>query len=195
MWKKIIYKGIEFLVCEDGSTRTCAYDITYKDGRVFHYPEREITYYKDHGGYMISCLGRTINGKQVKVNIKQHRLVAMAFLPNPQNLPQVNHKDEDKTNNRVENLEWCNERYNTNYGTGIERARQKKLNKGSKLMPAKQVVQMDKDGNIIKYYASICEAARETGIEHSCICRCCSGSRNTKTAGGFKWSYLYPKYN
>lgn len=190
MWKKIYYKGLELLVCDDGRTRACAFDRTYKDGRVFHYPEREIKYYKDHGGYMISCLGRTINGKEVKVNIKQHRLVAIAFLPNPQNLPQVNHKDEDKTNNRVENLEWCDENYNTNYGTGKERARQKKFNKGSKLMPEKQVLQINKDGNIIKQYASIREAARETGIEHSCICRCCTGSRNTKTAGGFKWAYL-----
>lgn len=190
MWKKIFYKGIELLVCDDGRTRACAFDRTYKDGRVFHYPEKEVTYYKDHGGYLTSCLGRTINGKQVKVNIKQHRLVAIAFLPNPQNLPQVNHKNEDKTDNRVENLEWCDDRYNVNYGTRNQRANKKKYNRGSKLMPERPVVQMDMEGKVIKEYLSIREATRETGVEHSCICRCCTGERNAKSAGGFKWSYL-----
>lgn len=72
---------------------------------------------KDKMGYMIVCLRK----QGYKGNKKVHRLVAEAFIPNPDNLPQVNHKDEDKTNNNVENLEWCDCRYNINYGTVIER--------------------------------------------------------------------------
>lgn len=59
-----------------------------------------------------------------------HRLVAMAFIPNPDNLPQVNHKDENKLNNNVNNLEWCDNKYNTNYGTSIQRQIDTKLVKG-----------------------------------------------------------------
>ena len=61
---------------------------------------------------------------------KVHRLVAEAFIPNPDNLPMVNHKDEDKTNNNVDNLEWCTAKYNSNYGTAIERMINTKIERG-----------------------------------------------------------------
>lgn len=67
----------------------------------------------DKNGYQHITLKR---GKEL--SCKVHRLVARAFIPNPNNLPQVNHKDEDKTNNRVENLEWCTANYNTSYNNG-----------------------------------------------------------------------------
>lgn len=186
----IKYKGIAFIVSENGRTRIPAYEVSYIDGRVFHYPEKEVKWHKDRGGYMFARIHRTTNGIKTSINIKQHRLVAEAFIPNPNNLPQVNHKDEDKTNNRADNLEWCDDKYNVNYGTRTERDRQKKLNKGPEHKPATPVVQMDMNGNIIKEYPSISQATRETGIGDSCICRCCTGARNAKTAGGFKWSYL-----
>ena len=71
----------------------------------------------------------TRNG--VKSFVTIHRLVAIAFIPNPDNLPEVNHRDEDKTNNRVENLEWCSREYNASYGTVKERI--PKSNMGKKM--------------------------------------------------------------
>ena len=72
-------------------------------------------------GYLVVCFNR--NG--VKKNLRVHRLVAQAFIPNPLNYPIVNHKDECKTNNAVDNLEWCDVKYNDNYGTRNERLSQK----------------------------------------------------------------------
>lgn len=81
---------------------------------------------KDRYGYLTVTLN--CNGKSKTIKI--HRLVAQAFLPNPDNLPQVNHKDEVKSNNCVENLEWCDGKYNVNYGTRQERYRNTMLEKG-----------------------------------------------------------------
>ena len=67
-----------------------------------------------------------------------HRLVAQLFIPNPNNLPQVNHKDEDKTNNIVDNLEWCDSKYNNNYGTLQQRRIQTNINNGKYSEPIKR---------------------------------------------------------
>lgn len=107
-----------------------------------------------------------------------HRLVAECFTPNPDNLPQVNHIDEDKTNNDVSNLEWCDRKYNINYGTRNERVAEKQ---------SKPVLQYTLSGEFVKEYPSVSEVERQTGLKHSNICNCCNGK--LKTAYGFKWEY------
>lgn len=108
-----------------------------------------------------------------------HRLVASAFIPNPNNLPQVNHKNEIKTDNRVENLEWCTVSYNNTYGSRIEKVVAK---------TGKPVYQYDLDGNFIKKHNSVASAGREIGLKSTgSISDCCSGKN--ETAGGYKWSY------
>ena len=88
-----------------------------------------------------------------------HRLVAKAFIPNPDNLPEVNHKDEDKTNNNVANLEWCTKSHNCSYGTHIARVIEAR-NKNGGQNAEKIVLQCDLQGNVIKEWKSLMEAHR-----------------------------------
>lgn len=134
----------------------------------------------DKKGYKVIYLyDNSHNGKWHKV----HRLVAKTFIPNPDNLPQVNHKDEDKTNNCVDNLEWCNNYYNNHYGTRSKRAA---ISNRCCKTTSKSVYSVDKNGNI-KYYNSIGEAERITGLNHGNIVRTLKGK--TKRCGGYEWHY------
>ena len=112
-----------------------------------------------------------------------HRLVAEAFINNPDNLPCVNHKDENPTNNHVYNLEWCTNKYNTNYGTCIERIRETQLN-NPKL--SRKVYQYTLDGEFVKEWESTRECCRN-GFDQGGVSSCCRGER--KTYKGYRWSY------
>ncbi len=138
-------------------------------------PSRIISQHAGSSGYL--QVGLSKNGK-TKYELV-HRLVALAFVDNPDNLPQVNHKDECKTNNEASNLEWCNRKYNMNYGTVKQRI-------GAK--HKRRINQYDLNSNYIATYNSQQEAARQTGISNVSIFYCCSG--RTNQAGGYKWQYI-----
>ena len=130
-------------------------------------------FHLDKDGYQITSL---TGNDGIHRSMKVHRLVAMAFIPNPGNLPQVNHKNENKSDNNVENLEWCDGTYNINYGTALRRIALKKM---------KRVARYDLNGNYIDSFESAEEAIMKTGIRH--IRSVCTKKRNI--AGGYQWRY------
>ena len=130
-------------------------------------------------GYLRVQLWKNKKGKILLL----HRLVAMAFLDNSDNFPQCNHKDENKKNNCVENLEWCTVKYNNNYGTRNERAGNKTAEANSK-----PLLQINKFTNeVIREWKSTREVERKLGFNHSAISKCCLGKQ--KVHKGFKWQY------
>ena len=139
-----------------------------------------LTLYKDKDGYCIAVLSKEKKAFHKKV----HRLVAEAFLDNYSKDLQVNHKDENKENNNVSNLEMCTNKYNCNYGS-----RHTKL--------AFPIIQLDLKNNFIKEWISSREIERVLGFAHSAIINCCKGfdnkNINIKQAYGFKWKFKYER--
>ena len=158
IWKDIEgYEGL-YQVSNEGRVRS------------FHRNREKILKSSDNGtGYLM--VGLSLDKKYKKCLI--HRLVAKAFIPNPNNLLEVNHKDECKTNNSVENLEWCSSKYNNNYGSRTEKT-------------SKKVYQYTFSGTLVKIWSSAAECGRN-GYNLGHVASCCRGKE--KKHKGFKWSY------
>ena len=174
---------------------------------------------ENHPRYFISNFGRVFSKKSNKVmknrvvskngyqqitldnsQLLVHRLVAQAFIPNPNNLPCVNHKDENPGNNDFRNLEWCTYKYNSNYGTNPSRHSKKILDRYNndpdwksdcikrlaeiQKKKRKRVVQLDKFNNYLKTYESS-YATEKDGHLSVHVCDCANGKR--KTHHGYKW--------
>lgn len=171
--KKEIFKDIEgfeglYQVSNTGKVKSLDYRHTGK--------ERVLKQCKNKQGYFQLHLFKDGKCKLFRVN----RLVADAFIPNPENKPEVGHKDDVKTNNVVSNLYWTDHISNCNYGGRNERMKKNMTG------PYKSKRVICVETNII--YPSTIEAKRQTGINQSNICQCCRGK--LKTAGGFHWQYI-----
>lgn len=124
LWRDVSGYGGLYQVSNTGRVRKRAYAIMRSNGRKQSFKDKELKL-SDRSGYKVVWLCNDGVSKLCRV----HRLVAQAFIPNPNNLPFINHKDENPSNNRVENLEWCDNAYNINYGTCKYRMRNAKLGK------------------------------------------------------------------
>ena len=151
-------------------------------GRVksFHGKEKFLKLSKKENGYMSVSMYK--NGKEKRFYV--HRLVAHMFIQNNKNFSEINHVDENKENNFVTNLEWCNRSQNINHGTRNEKCSEKQKNNEKSI----KIVQM-KNFRITNIFSCCYEAERITGINHGNINKCCRG--NLKSAGKFIWKYLY----
>lgn len=134
----------------------------------------------DADGYII--VGLSKNGKTL--TNKVHRLVAQVFIPNPNNLPVVNHKDENKSNNCVWNIEWCTVDYNNKYGDRLYNVSIHRINNP---LICKPVLQYTLNMEFVAEYPSAAEAERQTGIKHTCISSCCRGIY--KQTNGYIWIF------
>lgn len=144
-----------------------------EDGTLYGYNGRKLADVLSNRGYIRNSLS-TEKGQK---NFLRHRLVAMAFIDNPENKPEINHINEDKLNNHVENLEWCTRVENMNHGTLYERAAQS----CSKAVIGTCV----KTGKTVEFPSTI-EADRQ-GFDSGNVSRCCRGERNTHK--GYTWQY------
>ena len=157
-WKPVVgYEGL-YMVSNWGRVKSI------KFGK-----ERILKPVTNSSGYLL--VGLYKNNIEKKYSV--HRLVAEAFIPNPYNLPQVNHRDENKLNNNVDNLEWCTNEYNINYGTRTERY-------------SKPVLQYTLDGEFVGEWPSARECGRN-GFNQGSVSACCRGE--LKTHKGYIWKY------
>lgn len=199
IWKDV--KGFENLYQVSNLGRVKSLDRQKWNGKIFYNFKGRILKPVLDGrkNYLFVNLHKNKTRKQMNV----HRLVAEAFIPNLDNLPCINHKNEIKTDNRAENLEWCTIAYNSNYGQGKKRMVEsrnknndinelirkiketKKKNKSYSY--EKAVIQYTMNGDFIAEYSSATEAERKTGICRGGIQRCCIG--RFKQAKGYIWKY------
>lgn len=142
--------------------------------------ERILKQHIDRYGY--ACVTLRKEGRDFGRTV--HRLVASAFLENPDNLPSINHIDEDKLNNHYSNLEWCTVQHNNNYNDRQLRIGEVQRKKGVNGIP---VSQYDLEGNHIQDFVSGKAAASDAEIHKNAVYQCCKGLR--ESAGGYIWKY------
>lgn len=189
IWKEIKEIDKRFTVSDTGLVKRLAGELTDSIGRIKFYPEAIIKPRPGATGYMRV----TLSGKDYYV----HRLVALAFLDNPLGKPEVNHKNGNKTDNRVSNLEWATKLENCRHASEnnlINKHSEKRKiqcavnSRNSIEINSKPVVQLDLSGEVIKEYSSVSEAIRAFGGNKN-IGAVCRGDQYRKTACGYKWEF------
>ena len=176
VWKDTEYDGYQ--VSSLGNVRSVDRYQTNANGKTYFYKGRLLkkTNQKGRDGYGYYVVNLRQHGEANIVLV--HRLVATAFVDNPDHLPTVNHKDGDKHNNNFNNLEW------TSYADNNIHALETNLRKPR----GNNVIQKTKSGEVVNIFQSVCEASRKTGVSRGGINHCVNG--RTKTSGGYIWEYF-----
>lgn len=173
------YEGY-YQISNKGRVKSLPRWIHYSDGRVYFYDGVILKNKHDHGGYCAVELTINTNLETRKV----HRLVAEAFIPNPDNLPQVNHKDENKDNNSVKNLEWCDQKYNNNYGTRLKRLKNHCIENLGKAIIFTKIDTGEKF-----YFQTIAEGSKSLNLDRRTVNRCLKKEPYHKTIKGYTVEY------
>lgn len=173
-WKSVVgYEGY-YEVSSLGNVRSIT---RVKKGKVLKPLKRQ------HGYLGIQLHGKGGNKRGFKT-FSVHRLVAEAFIPNPNNYPEINHIDENKSNNRVENLEWVTHKQNMNCGTLVEKR------KGRESKRAKPILQIDKNGEIVAEFRCASDAGRKLNLNYKNIQ---NSLYKGQMAYGYIWKFKYTK--
>lgn len=165
IWKDIKYFENVYQISNLGRIKS----LPKKRNSKFNNKEIILKQFKNTNGYLQIDLWKNNKRKHILV----HKLVAQTFIENSNNYPFINHKDENKQNNCVDNLEWCTAKYNANYGT-----------RNLRLSSAVLCIELNKKYNSIK------EASEDLKIYKTSISHCCANSKHYKTAGGYHWRYI-----
>lgn len=192
-WRTVVYDGVvydNYEVSNFGRVRSL--DRVVKRTRCgvssdFKAKGKILTPGDNGNGYLFLYLYKDGNSKHMYI----HRMVAFTFIPNPNNLPQVNHKDENPSNNHVDNLEWCDAEYNSNYGSHNEKVRES----AKKRELTEERRQILKENSMKKRRKIICVETEQIFDSvkeaeewcHGHVAQCLRG--RTKTAGGYHWMY------
>lgn len=180
IWKDVVgYEGL-YRVSTEGRVMALPRKTRCRSGGFRTTSKRILKQAKNNFGYCLVNLHKGPKQRSEKV----HRLVGLAFIPNPCNYKEINHKDENPSNNSIDNLEWCDHLYNSRYG-----------NRGAKLSAANtnnpivslKVIQYSRKGEKLQEFPSINEASRKTGVHCGSICWACMGK--LLSAGGYIWKY------
>lgn len=190
-WRPVVGFEDRYMVSSFGRFASISTLITRKDGK-HHFSKQCILVggtKQDKRGYKTTYRYYSFYKDGVKYTKKAHRMVAEAFIPNPNNYPSIDHLDGDGLNNRVDNLRWCTQKMNFHNEVTYERYKKSMRQRRGKPLEKlrKPIVQLDFEGNLIKKYPYLI-ACQEDGFDKNAVCYVCQGKR--KQHKGYKFMYL-----